>query len=101
MVAEALYTPSAPPDQLAMFGITSADLDDVVEVLPDNWDAFVLFDAMSTQWRTGFSGRTGLDYCALPSVMNLLGFPKKIRNSLFQDVIVMETEALLVMSEEK
>lgn len=100
-MAEALYTPSAPPEQLAMFGISSMDLVDVIDVLPDNWDAFVLFDTMSTQWRTGFSGRTGLDYSALPSVMNLLGFPKKIRNSLFQDVIVMETEALLVMSEEK
>jgi hypothetical protein len=100
-VSHALYSPGAPPDQLAMFGMTTLDLDDTIEVLPDNWDAFVLFDSMSTQWRTGFSGRTGLDYSVLPSVMNLLGFPKKIRNSLFQDVIVMETEALLVMSEEK
>jgi hypothetical protein len=100
-VSQALYTSATPADQLAMFGITSTDLDETIDVLPDNWGAFVLFDAMSTQWRTGYGGRTGLDYSALPMVMNLLGFPKKNRNSLFQDVIVMETEALLVMSEEK
>lgn len=56
---------------------------------------------MSTQWRIGAIGATGLDYVALPAVMCLLGIPKKSRQTVFQDLRVMEAEALLVMSESK
>lgn len=56
---------------------------------------------MSTQWRTGAFGATGLDYNALPAVLRLIGIPKKSRQSVFQDLRVMEAEALLVMSESK
>jgi hypothetical protein len=90
-----------PQDQMALFGVTAADFDDVVEVLPDNWPAFVVMEAMGTQWRTGMAGATGLDYAVVPAVMSLVNIPKKTRNQVFHDLRVMEAEALLVMSESK
>ncbi|HHY1261524.1 TPA: DUF1799 domain-containing protein [Yersinia enterocolitica] len=36
----------------------------IIEIWPDVWPAFNVIRAMSTQWRTGMSGPTGLDYCA-------------------------------------
>jgi hypothetical protein len=86
---------------MALFGVTAADFDDVVEVLPDNWPAFVVMEAMGTQWRTGMAGATGLDYAVVPAVMSLVKIPKKTRNQVFRDLRVMEAEALLVMSESK
>ena len=100
-MSQALYEPVAPPNQLAQFGISAADLDETVEVLPDNWPAFVVMEALGTQWRVGMAGRTGLDYSAVPAIMALVGIPKKTRSQVFQDVRVMEAAALLVMSESK
>lgn len=99
-MAQALYTPAAPPERLALFGMSPEDLDQTVEVLPENWLSFLVMDAMGTQWRAGMSGPTGLDYAAIPSVMSLLHIPKKLRNSVFQDVRVMESEALIAMNTE-
>jgi hypothetical protein len=98
-VAQALYTPAPPPDQLARFGISSLDLDDTVEVLPDNWSAFVVMEAMGTQWRTGMGGPSGLDYAVVPAVMALVNVPKKARTQVFNDLRTMEAEALAVMAE--
>jgi hypothetical protein len=90
-----------PQDQMALFGVTAADFDDVVEVLPDNWPAFVVMEAMGTQWRTGVAGATGLDYAVVPAVMSLVDIPKKRKKQVFHDLRVMEAEALLIMSESK
>lgn len=54
---------------------------------------------MGTQWRVGPGGAIGLDYGVLPSVMRLTGVPAKERAAIFQDVRVMEAEALAVMAE--
>lgn len=35
------------------------------EVWPENFATFEIFCAVRTQWRTGFSGPTGLDYSAV------------------------------------
>lgn len=56
-------------------------------------------DAMGTQWRTGACGATGLDYGVLPGVMRLVGVPAKDRQTVFQDIRVMESEALAVMAD--
>lgn len=44
-------------------------------VLPENWEAVQLFLKCGTQWRlAGLAGvRTGLDYCAVESVMRMTG----------------------------
>ena len=99
-VGRALYEPSASSEQLSLFGLTSTDYDDTVEVWPDNWQAFRLFEALSTQWRTGACGATGLDYSAIYDTASLSGFTKKHTIKLFPDLRVLEAEAMLVMSEQ-
>lgn len=54
---------------------------------------------MTTQWRIGMNGATGLDYSSLPAVMDMLGLEGEDRSQAFRDVRVMEREALAVMAE--
>jgi hypothetical protein len=84
-----------------MFGLSASDFDDVVEVWPDNWPAFVVMESMNTQWRVGAGGATGLDYGVLPDVMRLESIPEENRTSVFHDIRVMELEALAVMAESR
>jgi len=82
-----------------MYGLSPSDYDDTFEVWPDNWPSFRVMDSMWTQWRAGAGGATGLDYGVLPNVMRLVGIPAKDRPRVFQDIRVMESEALAVMAE--
>ncbi|QTH12467.1 DUF1799 domain-containing protein [Pseudomonas corrugata] len=84
---------------MALFGFSPEDYDETIEVWPDNWPSFLVMDAMGTQWRTGVCGATGLDYGVLPSVMRLVGVPPKDRSGVFQDIRVMESEAIAVMAQ--
>ncbi|MCW8158971.1 hypothetical protein D7243_22655 [Stutzerimonas stutzeri] len=79
------------------FGFSAEDFEVEIEIWPDNWDAFEVFAAMQTQWRTGMSGATGLDYNALEPVMRLRGIKKRDRGELFDCIRVMEIAALEVM----
>nr|DAU22189.1 MAG TPA: protein of unknown function DUF1799 [Caudoviricetes sp.]DAV07392.1 MAG TPA: protein of unknown function DUF1799 [Caudoviricetes sp.] len=45
------------------------------------------------------AGATGLDYAALTAVMDFHGIPAKKRRRLFDDIRLMEAEALEVMKE--
>ncbi|MGA5482724.1 DUF1799 domain-containing protein [Pseudomonas siliginis] len=83
---------------MAMFGFSPDDYDETFEVWPDNWESFLVMDSMWTQWRTGACGATGLDYGVLPGVMKLVGIPAKERSRVFQDIRVMEAEAIAVMA---
>ena len=56
---------------------------------------------MGTQWRSGFNGPTGLDYCALAEVWKLLNVPKKERARVFDDLRVIEAGALNEMHKPK
>jgi hypothetical protein len=56
-----------------------------------------VFAALQTQWRSGMSGPTGLDYTALEPVMRLQGIKKRDRQEVFAGVRVMEIAALEVM----
>ena len=86
-----------------MYGLTieEATQGQVVEVWPDNLLAVNTFVAMSTQWRVGAMGATGLDYTALIDVMKLIGVPAKNRGDVFEDVRTMEDAALKLMKESK
>ena len=85
---------------MALFGFSPEDYDETFEVWPDNWRSFLVMDAMGTQWRTGASGITGLDYGVLPSVMKLVGVPKRERPRVFQDIRTMELEVLAFLARE-
>lgn len=86
---------------MRLFGLSPEDFDQGVDVWPDNWPAFRLFNALSTQWRVGACGATGLDYTAIRDVADYIGINKKQIAEIFPDLQVMEAEALLVMSESK
>ncbi|WP_150659099.1 DUF1799 domain-containing protein [Pseudomonas fluorescens] len=95
--ARALYQPTFKGQDA--FGFSAEDYSDEFEVWPDNWPAFTVFEAMSTQWRTGACGATGMDYGVLLNVMCLSGVPVKDRTAIFHDLRVMEAEALSLMSD--
>lgn len=56
---------------------------------------------MSTQWRVGMAGATGLDYTALHSAMRLMDVPRKCWPETFEDIRVMEEAALAEMRGER
>lgn len=84
---------------MAAFGLTDGDIE-AIDVWPDNLPALNVFVAMATQWRTGMGGPVGLDYAALPAVFRLIGTPRAAWPGIFDDLRVMEAEALNVMSEQ-
>lgn len=72
------------------------DIDDV-EAVPDVWESYLVFSAMSTQWRVGMNGATGLDYSVIPNVLELLNIKNKA--TIFDDLRVMELKALELINE--
>ena len=54
---------------------------------------------MSTQWRIGMNGATGLDYVALEAVARFLRI--KITPELFDGIRIMEDEALRIFREKQ
>jgi hypothetical protein len=70
------------------------------EIWPSNTDAVQVFIAMQTQWRTGFAGRTGLDYGVLPQVLGWLQVPQAEHAQLWLDVQAMELAALKVWADQ-
>ncbi|MCE0778934.1 DUF1799 domain-containing protein [Pseudomonas sp. NMI542_15] len=80
--------------------MTLADIpEEEVEVWPDAWPAFRLFEALSTQWRLGQGGPSGLDYAAIPITASMLGIKRLELIDIFPDLRTMEVEALAVMAE--
>ncbi|MBS4090668.1 DUF1799 domain-containing protein [Pseudomonas rustica] len=97
-----MYESAPSAEQLAVLGLTAADLsDEDVDVWPCSWPAFLLFNRMSTQWRVGTGGAIGLDYNCLRDVARFLGIKKNKLAEIFPDLQVLEGEALRVMAEER
>lgn len=65
-----------------------------IEVWPDNLAAVNVFICLSTQWRTGMTGPTGLDYAAIPEVMRMSSLPRSEWPEVFECIRVMEDAAL-------
>ncbi len=67
--------------------------------MPENWDAFRVFSAASTQWRrAGMTGvPTGLEYAALPAICGALDV--LLDEVLLARLSVMEGAALQAMME--
>lgn len=85
-----------------MFGLEVGDVDDSIELWATNAKSFSVFEAMGTQWRMGMAGATGLDYQALPVVLEMAGLKKrKDRTAIFADLRVMEREALRTMADNR
>jgi len=72
-------------------------------VHPDNWDAFILFDQLGTQWRIipGMSGvfYQGLDYAAVMAVVRETVKGRKNRARTFDQIRLIEAGALSVIND--
>lgn len=56
---------------------------------------------LQTQWRSGFSGPTGLDYNTLFTTMNLMSIDPQKQIELLGDIRVMESAALTEIHRKK
>lgn len=91
----ALYTPGPSEAEAARFGLTVDEASGPpVEVWPDNLHTVNSFISLSTQWRVGMNGPTGLDYGAVPVVMRMAGIPRADWPEVFDGLRVMEDAAL-------
>ena len=72
----------------------------IIEVWPDNWQAFDLFRLCQTQWNVGIGGRCGLRYEALYPLLDRAAKSPEQWDELFSDVRVMEYAALSQMAED-
>jgi hypothetical protein len=101
-----MYAPGPTQEELDLLGISREDVEDTssTDIWPENVNAFLVFDAMRTQWRVGMAGATGLDYAALPATLDLLDIEfdeDTTRKQLFSQLRVMEYEALSLMAQQR
>lgn len=88
-------------EELAGTGLTPEDFEDEpVEVWPENWQAWSLFLACSTQWRCkGLEGKPyGLDYGPLFRLMDEDGLKGQEWREVLDCIRVLEREALAEMT---
>ena len=84
---------------MAAAGFAPEDYDcDVIDVWPENWDTVQFFLRLPTQWRYGMSGRTGLDYTAVMSLLATMRLPLDKEAEILESVQVMEMAALEAMN---
>ena len=69
-----------------------------VEVWPENMAAINLFNSLSTQWRVGMNGATGLDYGPLFSRLDRMKLSEQDHEWMFDDIRVIEAAALTAMN---
>ncbi len=95
-----MYESDASEHQAGLFGLS---LDEIpIEEIPVwgiNLPVLELFVMLDTQWRVGMNGATGLDYTAVKSTAEMMGFKKKEIRDMLPDIRIMENEALLTMRE--
>jgi hypothetical protein len=92
-----MYQPPVAAGDLDPFGFHQSDFDSDVEVWADCWDSVMVFHSLASQWRSGFSGATGLDYSSIPFVLKVKKIPADRWAELFDDIQVMEAAALQQM----
>lgn len=73
--------------------------DEVIGIFPENWGALDVFMSLSTQWRVGAAGPTGLDYNVLPALMRMKAIPRSDWPATLENIQVMEDKALSIMHE--
>ena len=101
-MARALYSKTPTAAEAAAYGLTIEEASGPdVEVWPDNLNAVNLFISVSTQWRSGVSGPTGLDYAVLPYVIERASIDRADYDQVFADIRVLEESALEIMHADK
>lgn len=86
---------------LSIFGLTEKDMEEtnIVYLYPDNWDTFMAFEFLSTQWRTSGNGAIGLDYNVIPLALSTLEVSEEDAPETVLGIRVMEATALKTMNE--
>ena len=69
------------------------------EVWEEHWQSVMFFIKMMTQWRTTMGGVIGLDYSVLQMLFDLYDVDNRI--DIFEDIQVMEREAMKHLNKEK
>lgn len=70
----------------------------MIDIWPDNEKAINLFTTISTQWRTGMSGPTGLDYNVVFTRLERMRLNDADYEQIFEDLRVIEAEALTILN---
>ncbi len=93
-----MYDSGPSDEELKAFCLTREDVEDTsdFEIWPENWIPFLVFSEVSTQWRVGAGGATGLDYVAVEWVMGLMKIKKKYE--VLRAIRTMESSALKTMN---
>lgn len=93
-----MYDSGPSDEELKAFCLTREDVEDTsdFEIWPENWVPFLVFSEVSTQWRVGAGGATGLDYVAVKWVMDLMKIKKKYE--VLRAIRTMESSALKTMN---
>lgn len=96
---EAIYHRIPSQAELDDTGFTAADYEiDPVDLWPENETAINLFTSISTQWITSMSGHVGLNYLVLFARMDRMKLSDQEYEWLFDDVRVIEAEALKIIN---
>lgn len=93
-----MYDSGPSDEELKALYMTREDVEDTsdFEIWPENWMPFLVFSEVSTQWRVGAGGATGLDYVAVKWVMDLMNIKKKYE--VLRAIRTMESSALKTMN---
>ena len=93
-----MYDPGPSSEELEAIGLLREDIEDTsdVEVWPENWLPFKVFNKVSTQWRVGAGGATGLDYGVVYSTRDRMKIKKQL--VVLDAIRVMEASALSTMN---
>ena len=95
-----MYARAPTAAELEGTGFTIDDYadDEPIELWPENERAINLFTSLSTQWRIGMSGATGLDYSPFFTRMDRMRLSDDDYEILFDDIRIIESEALQIMN---
>ncbi|MET0332549.1 MAG: DUF1799 domain-containing protein [Dyella sp.] len=66
----------------------------LVEIWPESWPAFDLYTQISTQWRVGYGGPTGLDYTVVYHELDRRNLDRETYDEMLAALRVIERAAL-------
>lgn len=98
--AEAVYRPQQKGGGNAFAAAIRAQVDGQgVDIWPENWPAWRLFCRLSSQWRIGMNGPTGLDHNVLFSHLDRMHLSDEEWDEWFDDISTLERAALAALDE--
>ena len=92
-----LYSSRPAVAQLAEAGLTEADFageTEHTELFPENWEPFIYYTEIMTQWRCGPGGFYGLDYNIVYADLNRLGLGGAKRDDFMWAIRTIESTVL-------